>query len=88
VYYILYNMKQIDTRHLQHHLGSYLDRVEAGETLEVRRRHKVIAKLVPFVAESESGAWPDIEERLERIYPEGPLADSASDRLYADRGDR
>ena len=84
----MFNMKQVDTRNLQHHLGSYLDRVEAGEPLEVRRRHKVIAQIVPFVAEPESEAWPDIGARLAKAYPEGPPADSASEVLYADRGGR
>ena len=82
------NMKQVDTRNLQHHLGSYLDRVEAGEPLEVRRRHKVIARIVPFATEPESEVWPDIAARLEEAYPDGSPADSASEILYADRGGR
>ncbi len=84
----MYNMRQIDTRNLQHHLGEYLTLVEGGETLEVRRRHRIIARIVPFVAEREAESWPDIEVRLEEAYPDGPLRESASGILYADRGER
>ena len=86
VYYIMYNMKQIDTRNLQHHLGEYLTQVEGGETLEVRRRHKVIARIVPYNTEREAESWPDIEARLAVAYPDGPVPESASGILYADRG--
>ncbi len=73
---------------MQHHLGQYLTQVEGGETLEVRRRHKIIARIVPFAAEREAEPWPDIEARLEEAYPDGPLGEAASDVLYADRGER
>lgn len=79
------NMKAVDARNLQHHLGSYLDQVEGGETLEIRRRRKVIGRLVPFVAEEPPEPWPDLQARLERIYPDGPVEPGASDILYEDR---
>ena len=79
------NMTQVDVRQLQHHLGRYLDAVEAGEVLEVRRRRRVIARVVPFSPAEPSEAWPDLVERLNRLYPEGPIAESASEHLYSDR---
>ena len=79
------NMKAVDARNLQHHLGSYLDQVEGEETLEIRRRRKVIGRLVPFVAEEPSEPWPDLQARLERIYPDGPVEPGASEILYGDR---
>ena len=78
-------MTQVDVRQLQHHLGRYLDAVEAGEVLEVRRRRRVIARLVPYSPEEPSQAWPDLVQRLERLYPEGPVAESAAEQLYSDR---
>jgi antitoxin (DNA-binding transcriptional repressor) of toxin-antitoxin stability system len=78
-------MTQVDVRQLQHHLGRYLDAVEAGEVLEVRRRRRVIARVVPFSPAEPSEAWPDLVERLNRLYPEGPIAESASEHLYSDR---
>ena len=82
---MLSNMTRVDVRELQHHLGRYLDAVEAGEILEVRRRRRVIARVVPFSPEEPSEAWPDLMERLTRLYPEGPIAESAAERLYRDR---
>ena len=78
-------MTQVDVRQLQHHLGRYLDAVEAGEVLEVRRRRRVIARVVPCSPEKPSKAWPDLVERLEQMYPDGPIAESAAEQLYRDR---
>jgi antitoxin (DNA-binding transcriptional repressor) of toxin-antitoxin stability system len=83
---LLSNMKAVDVRNPQHRLGSFLDQVEAGETLEIRRR-KIIARIVPCIAESPAESWPDLAARLERLYPEGPVGQSASDILYQDWGD-
>lgn len=80
-------MKIVDVRHLQHHLGKYLDEVEHGEILEVRRRRKVIARIVPFNSEMPSQPWPDLIQRLSEMYPNGPIVSSASQQLYKDRGD-
>ena len=79
------NMKAVDARNFQHHLGSFLDEVEGGETLEIRRRRKVIARVVPCVAEAPAEPWPDILARLEATYPDGPVEPGASDILYGDR---
>jgi antitoxin (DNA-binding transcriptional repressor) of toxin-antitoxin stability system len=81
-------MLTISARELQHHLGSFLDRVAAGETIVVLRRKKVIARIVPSGQYSPAEPWPDLRERLDAIYPEGPIEPSASDLLYQDRGER
>ena len=78
-------MKGVNARELQHHLGRNLDEVEAGEVLEVRRRKKVIARLVPYVAAEPAEPWPDLIQRVVDLYPDGPLSESASDLLYLDR---
>ena len=79
-------MKTVDVRNLQHHLGRYLDEVENGETLVVRRRRKVIARITP--ADVNIEPWPELIERLNALYPDGPIVESATDRLYKDRGER
>lgn len=78
-------MTQVDVRQLQHHLGRYLNAVEAGEVLEVRRHRRVIARVVPYSPDDPSEAWPNLVERLERMYPGGPIAKSAAEQLYRDR---
>ena len=44
---------RVDVRELQRHLGRYLDAVEAGEILEVRRHRRVIARVVPTLPTSQ-----------------------------------
>ena len=80
-------MKTVDARNFQHHLGSYLDQVADGETLEIRRRKKVVARLVPYVVEVPAEPWPDLAVRLSGAYPAGPVEPAASDIIYQDRGD-
>lgn len=77
-------MKTVDVRNLQHHLGSFLDAVERGETLEIRRRRKVIARIEP-VTETEPPEWPNLLDRVNALYPDGACTPAASDVLYADR---
>lgn len=72
------NVKIVDVRSLQHGLGSFL---------EIRRRRKIIARIIPWVEESPVEPWPDLAVRLEALYPKGPVQQSASDILYGDRGD-
>lgn len=87
MHYIMLDMKTVNIRTLQHHLGRYLQEVEAGEVLEVRRRNKIIARIVPAPDRASVVPWPNIAERLEQIYPAGPVDISASQQLYDDRGD-
>lgn len=82
------DMKTINVRNLQHHLGRYLHEVEAGEVLEVRRRGKVIARIVPEHDAADVQPWPDIAARLAQVFPEGELGDAASQLLYEDRRER
>lgn len=77
-------MRTVDVRNLQHHLGSFLDAVEHGETLEIRRRKRVIARIEPVV-EGPATEWPDLLERVHALYPDGERHTFASDVLYGDR---
>ncbi len=78
-------MTQVTVRELKRHLDRYLNAVEAGEILEVRRRRRVIARVVPYEAAEPAEPWPDLMERLAGIYPDGPIAESAAEQLYRDR---
>ena len=80
-------MTQVTARELQRHLDRCLDAVEAGESLEVRRCGRLIARVVPYEAAETAEPWPDLMERLAGIYPDGPIAESAAEQLYRDRDD-
>ena len=81
------HLSNVSVREPHHHLGRYLDAVEAGEVLEVSRRRRVIAWVVPCAAAEPAEPWPDLMQRLAGIYPDGPIAESAAEQLCRD-GDR
>ena len=81
-------MKTVDVRNLQHHFGRFLDEVEAGEVIEVRRRRRIIARITPYTEYEHGEPWPDVRERLESYFPTGPVAKPASEQIYEDRGKR
>ncbi len=47
-------MERIGVRELRQHASRYLDRVKAGETIEVTERGRLVARLVP--PEAHDGA--------------------------------
>jgi antitoxin (DNA-binding transcriptional repressor) of toxin-antitoxin stability system len=55
------NIRQLrDTRRLKTWL-------RAGQTVVLRERNKVIARIVPEKAETKPGNWPDFEARASEI---------------------
>jgi prevent-host-death family protein len=74
-------MERIGVRELRQHASRYLDRVKAGETVEVTERGRLIAKLVP----------PDpAQDGRERLIESGRLIPSTGTlrlprRVKADR---
>lgn len=61
-------MKRIGVRELRQHASRYLERVKAGETVEVTERGRLVARLVP-AAPAESAR--------ERLIAEGRLIPAA-----------
>jgi hypothetical protein len=56
------NMRQLrDTRRLKTWL-------RAGNTVELRDRDKVIARIVPEKVEEKPAEWPDFEARAKKIF--------------------
>jgi antitoxin (DNA-binding transcriptional repressor) of toxin-antitoxin stability system len=55
------NLRQLrDTRRLKAWL-------RAGNTVELRERDRVIARIVPEMQEERRGKWPDFEARAKEI---------------------
>lgn len=80
-------MKSIKARDLQHDLGRVLDRVERGETVQILRRNRPVARIVPIAVPSRPKPWPDLVKRLRSIYGDDRIASPASGRIYQDRGE-
>ncbi len=71
------NLRQLrDTRQLI----AWLD---AGEVVELRKRNRVVARIVPESPRPEPAEWPDFEARLKKIFGDRvltPVADLIEDR--------
>jgi antitoxin (DNA-binding transcriptional repressor) of toxin-antitoxin stability system len=74
------NLRQLrDTRQL-------LAWLEAGEVVDLRKRNRVVARIVPESPKRQPVEWPDFAARLKSIY--GDRVIPAVDMLIEDREDR
>jgi len=85
----LYNMKSFNVRHVQHHLAAVLADVERGEVIEVCRRGRPVARIVPLSSDPPRTAdWSQAETRLLAAYP-APVGGTTATRIIEDgRGER
>lgn len=80
-------MKQTTIRELKHATTRVLAMVEAGATVEVRRRKKPVAVLSP-PDPGRRMAKPDFAGRLKAIYGDGCLETTGTDLVNESRGER
>jgi antitoxin (DNA-binding transcriptional repressor) of toxin-antitoxin stability system len=74
------NLRQLrDTRQL-------LAWLDAGEVVELRKRNRIVARIVPESPRPEPVKWPDFEARAKAIF--GDRVIPAVDMLIEDREDR
>ena len=88
MYYIMYNMKTTTLRELRHHFGRILHWIEDGQEVEITKRRRVIAKLLPVDAKAEKLHWPDFEARLRKTFPNGLKGRLLSEVIDEQRGER
>ncbi|MEW6364301.1 MAG: type II toxin-antitoxin system prevent-host-death family antitoxin [Acidobacteriota bacterium] len=82
-------MKTAAIRQVQHHLSEVLEWVTAGETVEITRRGRAVARLVPPDFDLPRIHWPNLMARLEEDFPEGiPPGVPGSHLLMEGRGGR
>ena len=85
----LYNMKSFNVRYVQHHLADVLADVEGGEVIEVCRRGRPVARIVPLPSVvPQSADWSQAEERLLAAYPTPAGGVTAAQTIVDGRGDR
>lgn len=84
----MYNMKEFNVRHVQHHLASLLEAVERGEKVRITRRGKVVAQLGPPEPDASELNWPDSAASLKRLEGLMGKGDTPSEILEEDRQER
>ena len=82
------NIKSLSVRHVQHHLAAVLADVEGGEEIEVVRRGRPVARIVPLQPSSHACDWSDAERRLRSVYPTLIGGAPASQIIADSRGER
>ena len=86
---ILHYMKSFNVRHVQHHLAAVLADVEGGEVIEVRRRGRPVARIVPLpCVASRTVDWSQAGKRLLTVYPTPVGGVTAAQAIVDGRGDR
>lgn len=85
-------METATIREAQHNLAAYVRRVEQGEEIEIRRRNKVVARLVPageFGTASRALNWAELREWRRKAWGSKPTPGKpTSELVYESRGDR
>lgn len=77
-------------RQVQHNLAGVLRSVEAGEEVEILRRNRPIARIVPLNDPSRPDVdWSGLRTWRARLFPRGKVRGrAASEVIYEGRGDR
>jgi prevent-host-death family protein len=79
----------VSMRELQQNLKKVIARVERGETVELTRRRRVVARLVPAQETRPVAPWPDLDARARAIFGNRVIANpSPSELLIQDREER
>jgi len=78
----------VSVRELQQNLKRVMARVERGETVEVTRRRRPVARLAPVRATSPVSDWPDLEARTRAVFGRRVLSPGGSKTVVEGRGER
>lgn len=82
------NVRSHSVRYIQRHLAAVLAELERGEEVEVLRRGRPVARIVPLPSDGEPCDWSSAGQRLQSAYPTLVAGISAA-RIIADgRGER
>src|SRR5213593_1540899 len=82
------DMKTATIRQIQHHLSEVLRWVEDGQEVQIARRKRVIAKIVPARDDQQSVVWPDFIGRSTKIWGKSIRGKSVSRIIIEDRKER
>jgi len=85
---IMLHMKTATVRQIQHHLSEVLRWLEQGQEVQITKRNRVIARIVPARDQSRSVIWPDFVERSAAVWGKRPRGKSISRLIVEDREER
>ncbi len=88
--YIMSDMRKasVSVRELQQNLRRVLARVERGEVVEVTRRRRPVARLMPLETPVPASGWPDLEARTRSLFGDRLIVPGGSDVVKEDRDER
>ena len=69
----------VSIRELQQNLKRVMARVERGETVEVTRRRRLVARLLPVKPTGLASAWPDLEARTRAVFGDRQIMPGGAD---------
>lgn len=78
----------VSMRELQQNLTAVMGRVERGETIEVTRHRRLVARLAPVKAAVEPAPWPDLHARSQAVFGDRVLPIGGAAVLLDGRGER
>jgi antitoxin (DNA-binding transcriptional repressor) of toxin-antitoxin stability system len=80
----MHHMRKASVRDLRYRFSVVEDLLDDGEEIQITKRKRVIARLLPAKAAS-APPRPDFLARLKRLYRGKPLAVSGAELLSVDR---
>lgn len=78
----------VSVRELQQNLKRVMARVERGETVEVTRHRKPVARLAPVKPSRPLAPWPDLKARRRAVFGDRIIAPGGSAIVIEGRDDR
>ena len=85
------NMKKsepsVSIRELQQNLKHVIARVERGEAIEVTRRRRPVARVVPIRPSEPVAPWPDLDARARAVFGDRMISPSGSEIVIESRGE-
>jgi prevent-host-death family protein len=78
----------VSMRELQQNLKRVIARVEKGETVDVTRRRRPVARLAPAKATRPLSGWPDLQARTHSVFGDRVISRGGSDVVIEGRGER
>lgn len=85
--YIMHDMKNVPVRELQREIRAILNRVEKGESVEITRRGRPVARLIPATP-ARPEPWPDLATRAHSVMGRRRISPPPSQQVSDDRGER